>query len=155
MLFCASICLQGYNSNMCLCERCNKPYTPTRGRTGQRFCSPKCRIATSNDNKPLTGREGLTTGTIGAMHELAVAIDLMKRGFHVFRALSPSCSCDLIVLTDTDMCIRVEVSTGYVNRSGKITSTKYSVPKRWDLLAIVCPDGIYYLDDSAGIIAPQ
>jgi len=46
------------------------------------------------------------------MSEMAAAIDLMKRGYEVFRALSPHCSCDLIAL-GPDGALRIEVRTGY------------------------------------------
>ncbi len=38
----------------------------------------------------------LPTPTIGAVHELNVSIDLMRKGWHVFRALSPACPADLV-----------------------------------------------------------
>jgi hypothetical protein len=39
----------------------------------------------------------------------------MRRGYHVFRALSPACSCDLIALAG-DRALRIEVRTGRLRR---------------------------------------
>ena len=65
----------------------------------------------------LTGRavfgEKLAAGTTGAMSELCVAVDLMKKGYAVFRALSPACFCDLIAIKD-GKSLNVEVKTGYL-----------------------------------------
>lgn len=78
----------------------------------------------------------LSTGTVGALHELKVAADLIERGFHVFRALSPSCECDLAFIENRRL-FRVEVTTGYRNvQSGKLIFPPHS-PDRYDVLAIV------------------
>ena len=58
----------------------------------------------------------LSTGTSGAVAELEVSADLLLRGFEVFRALSPSCSCDLIAQTSSHS-FRIQVRTGYVRAS--------------------------------------
>jgi hypothetical protein len=61
-----------------------------------------------------TSWNGLSSGTVGALQELRVSVDLMIRGYEVFRALSPSCSCDLMVLNGNKM-LRIEVRTAYEN----------------------------------------
>jgi hypothetical protein len=60
-------------------------------------------------------RLNLPAGTVGAISEILAAADLMKRGYDVFRALSPSCSCDLIAIAAGQPPLRIEVRTG--NRS--------------------------------------
>jgi len=63
---------------------------------------------------------GLTSGTTGAIGELLVAADLLQKGYHVFRAQSPSCPCDLAILKDNRL-LRVEVRTGHRSRAtGKV-----------------------------------
>jgi hypothetical protein len=68
-----------------------------------------------------------------------VSGDLMKRGYHVFRALSPSCPCDLAVLKDNNLVL-IEVTTGYRGKDGK-----HSFPEhkngRYDVVAVVFHDG--------------
>ena len=84
----------------------------------------------------------LAVGTVGAIHELAVSADLLRRGYAVFRALSPSCSCDLVIMKN-GVLQRVEVT------SGRHTKTKIEWlpkdPAKFDLLAVVTRDGqIHY-----------
>lgn len=90
---------------------------------------------------------GLPTGTTGAIGELRVAVDLMQRGFEVFRAISPSCSCDLAVLHAGGL-LRIEVRTGYKNKStGKIVTNTPRNPDRYDVHAIVVGDSVTYIPE--------
>jgi hypothetical protein len=63
----------------------------------------------------------------------------------VFRALSPNCPCDLVLLIDGRV-FRVEVTTGHRASNGKMM-----VPKkdrtRYDILAVLFPDSIVYSTD--------
>lgn len=59
----------------------------------------------------------LPAGTVGTLRELLVAADLMERGYHVFRAISPACPCDLVVQKD-EVTLRVEVRSLRRNRIG-------------------------------------
>lgn len=79
---------------------------------------------------------GLASSTTGAVSELTVACDLLKRGYEVFRAVSPSCSCDLAILKDNKL-VRVEVRTAQRNQvTGNVL---YPNPdrNRFDVLALV------------------
>jgi hypothetical protein len=61
---------------------------------------------------PHASQRGLNlvpNGTLGAERELLVAAELMLRGYHVFRALSPSSPCDLIAYREDRTPIRIEV----------------------------------------------
>lgn len=55
-------------------------------------------------------KKTIPTGTSGAIKEYLVIIDLLSKGFEVFRASSPSCSCDLVASKDA-ITLRVEVKT--------------------------------------------
>lgn len=59
-------------------------------------------------SRPVPEVWDVPSGTAGAMCELLVACDLLKRGYHVFRAVSPSCPCDLLVMRE-GLSARVEV----------------------------------------------
>jgi hypothetical protein len=85
-------------------------------------------------NKPL----GLASATVGALGELLVAADLLIRGYEVFRAISPSCSCDLAILKDGKL-LRVEVRTGYRTTvdPDAIAIGKKQGTHRADILAVV------------------
>lgn len=130
-----------------MCVICGKPIDPKRKRyPWVKTCSKTCgRITTKKSSVSYGPNVG--TGAVGAIHELVVSADLMKRGFNVFRALSPSCPCDLAILRDGKL-IRVEVTTGYV---GLPPANKLSYPKRkegcYDLLAVVSQNGIHYFPE--------
>lgn len=64
------------------------------------------------------------------------SVDLLEKGFEVFRSLSPNCSCDLIIQKDNKLQ-RVEVRTGFVYKEKIAVSRKI----RADILAIVLPKG--------------
>jgi hypothetical protein len=75
---------------------------------------------------------------------MVAAVDLMKRGYEVFRALSPACSCDLIALAG-GRSLRIEVRTGIRSPvSGRVsfprnggTVTKNRTPGDLDHYAVV------------------
>ena len=61
--------------------------------------------------KPPRHQHGLPPPTLGALSELQVAVDLMAKGYHVFRALSPDCPCDLVAFRPGEPPVRIEVMT--------------------------------------------
>ncbi len=79
------------------------------------------------------------------MSELLVSADLIRRGFDVFRALSPHSGCDLIAIHTRDRgnghaVQRVEVKTGSYKNTGEPTYPKPRKDEDYDILAIVLPD---------------
>ena len=102
------------------CFVCQKEFSACQ--PNQKVCSSECRKKHSlkywhfNDEY-----KHLTSSTVGAIAEIVVAIDLMKKGFSVFRGLSPSCYCDLIAVeTKTKKKLELEVRTGRRSFSGKL-----------------------------------
>lgn len=83
------------------------------------------------------------SGTVG---ELIVATDLMKRGYHVFRAMAWTCPCDLIAMdVESNRLLRVECKAGRVTRVSK--KLKFVKPEqgRYDVLAVIAQDhSVYY-----------
>ena len=119
------------------CLVCRHPL-PTRLQNHKqvKYCSRGCGAkAQANAYSQLNPRLNLPTGTTGALAELMVSTDLLRKGFEVFRALSPCCSCDLAVLKDSRV-IRVEVRTGYRLKSGISVSRQGS----YDIHATVLHD---------------
>src|SRR3990167_7042344 len=88
-----------------------------------------------------SGMEHLKSGTVGAYQELREAADLLSKGYDVFRAVSPSCTCDLIAL-NSSVAIKVEVRTGHINAKGEPHCPQYSF--RADCFAIALRDKIVY-----------
>lgn len=134
------------------CGRCDGPIDEKRLRRRAKFCSEACskayhreRYASANEAL----RVKIPPGTVGALAELVVAVDLMERGLEVFHAMSPSSSCDLAVL-DGAVLRRVEVRTGHRTATGRLVF--FRNPRddgRHDLFAVVLhtePREILYLD---------
>ncbi len=97
------------------CEACQEKHKRQKVRFGQRIC----------------------TATTGAISEMAVSLDLLCRGYEVFRSLSPACSCDLII-SRNGTCIRTEVKTLAYNQSaGSYAKTKAFEAISADLIALV------------------
>lgn len=121
------------------CKHCGAEHH-TRGRY-QTYCNKECGSKYRQSRRlELNPRPQLPTGTTGAMSELAACVDLMLKGYSVFRALSPSCLCDLIAIRD-GRTIRVEVRTGAINPSGSLFYSCSPKDKgRSDVIAVV----LYY-----------
>lgn len=132
------------------CANCGKPMK-SHPRSGKKYCSHACaqmvksRKATAYQTYTA---EGLSTGKVGAVSELLVSADLILRGYEVFRAVSQSASCDLVIFRG-DAMLRVEVRTGRVSvASGKVTFASKEVDTdRSDVFAVVVQGPrIVYLD---------
>jgi hypothetical protein len=98
------------------CKGCKKYFLPKYSY--QLYCTTECR-----DKQYVNFGSGLSlaTGTVGAIAELGVSADLMRKGFEVYRALSPSSSCDLLVLKNGKV-ITIEVRSAFSNSNGIIHS---------------------------------
>jgi len=131
---------------MSVCINCGGEISPAkvrRTRGTAKYCDPACQ----NDHwkKEYAGQNtlwNLPSGTVGAINELRVAVDLLIRGYSVFRALSPNCPCDLVLLIDHRV-FRVEVTTGHRSSNGR-PYFPIKDPLRYDILAVVFPDSIVY-----------
>ena len=126
------------------CEHCAKPIPELRLKHGATSCSKTCsNLIQKNKCSSFCYPDTVKTGTVGAIHELVVSIDLMKRGLPVFRALSSACACDLGVLCNGRL-LRFEVTTGYIGCKGSLSYPKHK-KQNFDVIAVVSPGGITYL----------
>ena len=83
----------------------------------------------------------------GAIAELRVGVDLLSKGYHVFRSESPGCPCDIVAIKDGE-CIKIEVRTVFAkNKRGDIPQSYYSehLPGFVDWWAFVFPEEIVYI----------
>jgi hypothetical protein len=94
------------------------------GRRTKKYCSKACWPSTPKPS--LSQHADLSTGTVGAIAELAVCHDLLRRGYAVFRSVSPNCYCDLIARRQTAV-LHVEVRTGYTHREKLFFSHSYQL----------------------------
>jgi len=75
---------------------------------------------------------------MGAFGELLIAADLIRKGFNVYRALSPSSPSDLIIQRNGKL-ITVECRTGYRTKNGEIKASKQRF--RSEILAVIVDNG--------------
>ena len=83
----------------------------------------------------------LHNGCAGKLTELRIAVDLIKRGWQLFEAMSPSAPCDLIGVTRTGKVVRIECTVAHL---GRLPATPpYFTPhnpKNYDLICGVLKD---------------
>jgi len=120
------------------CDGCGINFQ-TASPITQKFCNKDCRLKAhkkipSNYNPDLK----LNTGIMGAIGELSVCVDLLKRGYEVFRSVSATCSCDLAMIKNHKL-YRIEVKTGYLLANGKLCSSQDRSSQKFDFLAIINP----------------
>ena len=99
------------------CSVCSKQYY---GRENSVTCSHICREERFKKKFGRYSDKSIPSGTVGAMSELAVSMDLMKKGYSVFRALSPACFCDVIAVKG-EQVLKIEIRTGYIAYNGKLS----------------------------------
>lgn len=74
------------------------------------------------------------SGTVGAIHELMVACDLLRRGCKVYRSLTPN-GTDLAVVSE-GFLYTVEVTTGSRSTTGRLIYPKHD-PETYDVIGVV------------------
>lgn len=126
------------------CIVCKKNYGAKA--QNQNICSKDCRRFFYKSTSPWK-EVRLSACTVGAMHEIKVSYELLSKGYEVFRALSPSCSCDLLILKDGKP-LRVEVRTGHYTMNGKLyyPENKF-IGTKYELMAVVTHKEIVYIPD--------
>ena len=139
---------------MSACINCGREISPAkvrRTRGTAKYCGPSCQ--NEHWKKQYAGQNtlwNLPSGTVGAINELRVSVDLLVKGYSVFRALSPNCPCDLVLLFGRRV-FRVEVTTGHRTSTGRLT-WPIKDGTRFDVLAVVLPESIVYFTDLPELI---
>ena len=83
------------------CLNCGKEFENIGNKSWAIYCKKSCRLEAENKKREKVNRLlgypfNLTAGTKGAINELKVAVDLMSKGFEVFRVMSPNSAFDLV-----------------------------------------------------------
>jgi len=129
------------------CIQCHTAFDSTQPHT--KVCSEKCRQKRRGKIFGKYSEFSLPTPTVGSIGEMLIAVDLFKKGYAVFRALSAACFCDLIAIKN-NKSIRIECRTGYRNMNGKINFPT-NVHGEIDIFAVqIISEGIiayFYKDD--------
>jgi predicted nucleic acid-binding Zn ribbon protein len=108
------------------------------------LCSRKCKKRRQSENYHKENPPSeICSATVGTIGELRVSLDLLTKGYEVFRAMSPAASCDLAVLKNGKL-LRIEVRTSHYDAKGKPYASKAQDNHRADILAKVLPDKIFY-----------
>lgn len=122
------------------CKVCGKIIRTWQKNT--RFCGKDCRKAATL--KPAVADPCISRGTRGAVGELSVTVDLLRRNYEVFRNVSQHGSCDLIAMK-VGRIIRVEVKSSTINtETGKVYIPLHLDASKFDLLAIYSAAGVLY-----------
>jgi len=133
------------------CEFCGESIPEERQRHHAKFCSDRCRVRRDLERYHARNpKKTLPNTTSGAISEYRVIVDLLSKGFEVFRSATLSSSCDLAILIDGCL-FRVEVRTGKRSSTGKIYRPIQKI--RTDILATVLPDQIIY-ESFSDIVLP-
>lgn len=111
----------------------------------------KCRNKSCESHKK---RKNSLEGSVhrknmGAYSELLIVLDLFKKGYEVYRAVSQHCSGDIICEKDGHL-IKIDATTGYINLNG---SYSYPPKKHKLIIAVNLSNNgrIVYLEDGKEI----
>ena len=123
------------------CPECGKDIDPGERKE---FCNPehvtrfnRRRFGESFEKSEIGAKKGL----IGAIQEVRVVIDLLNKGFEVFRAATPSAQDD-IWISKSGKLLRIQVKTGHLQTGNIIFSDSTRFEKNCDaVLAIPLDDG--------------
>jgi len=133
------------------CLQCGTAIIQPKRGGHRKYCSRHCSLYARSiayhkaNPRKYKSISSISCGTVGAISELRVIVDLLSRNFDVFRAVSPTSSCDLMVFKDGEG-LRIEVTTGHYSTTNKILYPTHS-PDRYDTIAVVIGDEIHYLPD--------
>lgn len=118
------------------CKKCGKSFLCKIKTT--KYCSWQCRKKPSVSFYP-----SLNNGNIGTIQELKVCIDLLIKGYEVFKSVSYSASCDLLIRKRgrNDTLQSVEVKTKHKTISGKISFPQI---ENVNIIALVIGNEIFY-----------
>lgn len=106
------------------------------------FCSKRCEARAYESTRSIGSRFGLPTTIGGGLCELLAAVDLLKRGYHVFRSVTATSPFD-IVACKGEQTLRVEVKMGQRTRRGEPTMPVVR-NHGYTTLAVVYDDGVLY-----------
>ena len=117
------------------CIVCGKLARSVSGKV--EFCSSECREIHYFGNDP---EKGLGVSLIGPIHEYQVTVDLLRRGWHVYKSVTHTGPVDLIA-SKKGILLKVEVTKAKRNKvTGKVTFSPHNETK-YDVLALSFSDG--------------
>lgn len=107
------------------CVTCGNLVDTTGRKKHAKYCSRDCRKeAYRRASGRVSSYDGIPSSTVGAISELTAATYFMKKGWNIFRAVSPACFCDLVAYKNGEPPMFLEVRTGYKSLQGVLTFGK-------------------------------
>lgn len=121
------------------------------GRKDRKFCDNECarqqakkKWREANPKSPLAA---FATGAVAEANEMLVAIDLLQRGYEVYRSAFPAQGCDIVIMRPADrredVYVRIEVTSGNYTGSGTLVHPERD-PSKYDVMAVVANGRITY-----------
>lgn len=119
------------------------------GSRNRRYCSVECRKAAGDRLRPraawmISTDLSVSKATRGAISEMRAAADLMARGFHVFRAMSSSCPCDLVAWIPSGRVVRIEVKSAMTYPASGRVYRPVLTRNEFDVVCFVSEGGLTY-----------
>jgi hypothetical protein len=86
----------------------------------------------------------------GALAEIEVASDLMRKGFSVFRNLSPVGPVDMVAISNSGNgeVLKIQATVGSVGTRGSKIFARHKAQKNWNILTVRFSDTVRYYDRS-------
>jgi hypothetical protein len=133
--------------NQSICPVCKDNLSEAKIRRHAVYCGVPCRKISEKEKYGLQRGypENISTGTAGAISELKVSIDLLGKGYEVFRALSQSCSADLAILYERKL-LTIEVRSTQRKKNGNFSKHPIKNHKA-DIGALVWGNEIIYIPE--------
>jgi hypothetical protein len=143
------------------CQGCEN-ILPTGDLRIRKFCSQKCRRNQEREkykksNPPLKDISGnkMDSLKVGTLGEISVMLDLIKKGYNVYRNVAYSGYCDLAIMHEKIM-LRIEVKTGFYSAYGKLCYPGHKDKSRFDILAVWLKSGeVIYIPELPPISSLQ
>ena len=111
------------------CKYCRKKIPEDRLRRRAIYCNNKCRKEHLRELRGDLSDVYMPPTTKGAIAELKTCADLLKKGYHVFKAVSPSCPCDLVIWDGDNTIELVEVKSVVRDKKGGVVKPGFSLEK--------------------------
>lgn len=131
------------------CRYCNKPL-PEGKRGNQVYCNAQCQkdaLARQwREKNPKSPLGAVAAGTVAEANDMRVCIDLLGRGFSVYRAAFPAMPYDIIAVDpgapfELDYINSIATTTGYRTAAGTVTYNSKVDKRGADVVAVVLTDG--------------
>ena len=127
------------------CLLCGDKISVEKQRRHAKYCSSVC--SRKVHDVSLRYAEGMNSGTVGAIGELTVCADLLKKGYEVFRSVASTCSCDVLAMKNGKV-LRIEITRGVVKKETNCVYYARHNPDNYDVIAVWFKNGtISYIGD--------